>query len=276
MAFEPKTQLANIAAVARETTRMVQAFQGWLAARWQLPTFCPGWKAADAVAHLATGGNFYAQVIAAGRQGSPQLPWGVSDAAGFRAARGAAAQKLVDGGPEALIAGFKQGAATLQEVLESLREADLAKVAWHPRGLVPIGSWVGMRLTELVVHDWDIRQPHESPAHLAPTAVAAMLTTLPEMHAQFLAQRLTDGLDGVHVLRAGDAAWAFRIQGKTPTYLAQTPATADTCLSTDAETLILLSMGRADPAATQHRGVLTVSGDTTKAQQLCETLFRTF
>ena len=275
MAFDPKTQLANITVVARETARIAQALQGWSEARWQLPTYCPGWSATDAVAHLATGGDFYAQVIAAGQQGVPQLPWGASDGAGMRAARAAVSKKLTDEGPVALLAGFQQSAATLQEVLVSLQEADLAKVAWHPRGLVPIGSWVGMRLTELIVHDWDIRQPHEAPPRLAPMALPAMLTALPEMHTQFLTQRLTGDLDGVHVLRAGDTAWAFRIQGKTVTYLASAPTIYDTCLSTDAESLILLSMGRANMEAKQHSGTLTISGEATKAQQLCETLFRT-
>jgi uncharacterized protein (TIGR03083 family) len=276
MAFDPKTQIANIVIVARETARIERALQGWSEARWQLPTYCPGWRAADAVAHLATGSDFYAQVIAAGRQGVPQLPWGASDGAGMRAARAAASKKLTDGGPVALLAGFQQGAAALQEVLASLQEADLSKVAWHPRGLVPIGSWVGMRLMELVVHDWDIRQPQENPARLAPTAFPAMLTTLPEMHTQFLTQRLAGDLNGVHVLRAGDMAWAFRIQGKTVTYLVSAPTTYDTCLSTDAESLILLSMGRADREAKRHSGALTIEGEATKAQQLCKTLFRTF
>ena len=275
MAFDPKIQLANIAVVAGETARIEQALQGWSEARWQLPTYCPGWRAADAVAHLATGGDFYAQVIAAGRQGAPLLPWGASDGAGMRAARAAASQKLMDGGPTALLAGLQQSAAKLQEVLALLQEADRSKVAWHPRGLVPIGSWVGMRLTELVVHDWDIRQPHEDPARLAPTALAAMLTTLPEMHTRFLTQRLAGDLDGVHVLRGGDAAWAFRIQGKTVTYLASAPTIYDTCLSTDAESLILLSMGRADAAAKRRNGALTISGEATKTQLFCETLFRT-
>jgi hypothetical protein len=162
----------------------------------------------------------------------------------------------------------------LQEVFAALQVADLAKVAWHPRGLVPIGSWAGMRVTELVIHDWDMRAPHEASAHLAPTALPALLAVLPEMHRQFLAQRLSAGLDGTHVLWAGDTAWAFRIQGKTVTPLAHTPATHDTCLRADAETLILLSMGRADVTAKQRTGALTVSGDVTKAQQLCETLFR--
>jgi uncharacterized protein (TIGR03083 family) len=274
MVFDIKTQCANIAVVASETARITQVLQGWPETRWQLPTYCPGWLAADAVAHLATGGDFYAQVIIAGRQGAPQLPWGSSDAAGMRVARAEASKKLVEGGPQALMAGFQQGSAKLQEVFASLQAADLAKVAWHPRGLIPIGSWVGMRLLELVIHDWDIRQPHEDHAHLAPTALPAMLTILPEMHMQLLAQRLTEGLDGLHVLRAGDTAWAFHIQGKTVTSLAQAPTTYDTCLSADAETLILLSVGRADVAAKQRHSALTVSGNIATAQQLCATLFR--
>jgi hypothetical protein len=193
----------------------------------------------------------------------------------MRVARAEAIQKLMAGGPPALLAGFQQNSAKLQEVFASLQVADLAKVAWHPRGLIPIGSWVGMRLQELVIHDWDIRQPHEDPAHLAPTALPAMLTILPQMHGRFLAQRLTEGLDGLHVLQAGAMAWAFRIQGKTVTSLLQAPTTYDTCLSTDPETLILLSVGRADVAAKQRHGALTVSGNIAKAQQLCATLFRT-
>ena len=233
-----------------------------------------GLAAADAVVHLATGGDLSAQVIAAGRQGAPQLPWGASDAAEMRAARAEASKKLMDGGPPALMAGFQQGSAKLQEVFASLQAADFAKVAWHPRGLVPIGSWVGMRLLELVIHDWDIRQPHEDPAHLAPTALPAMLTTLPEMHRQFLARRLTEGLDGLHVLQVGirPGHFAFRENGDV---LAQAPTIYDSCLSADAETLILLSVGRADVAVKQRYGDLTVSGNSAKAQQLCSTLFRT-
>ena len=276
MAFDPKEQLANIAVVASETSHLTQAFRAWLESHWQRPTYCPDWQAVDAVAHLATGGEFYAQVIAAGRRGTPQLPWGASDAAGARAGRAAASKKLVEEGPAALLAGFEQGAARLQEVLESLREEDLARVAWHPRGLVPIGLWIGMRLNELVIHGWDIRQPHEAHAGLSPTALPAMLMILPEMQAQFLEQRLADGLDGIHVLRAGVTSWAFIVRDKTVTYQAQAPTVFDTCVSTDPESFILLTMGRANAGAKRHSGALTLAGNTEKGQRLCETLFRTF
>jgi uncharacterized protein (TIGR03083 family) len=228
----------------------------------------------DAVAHLATGGDFYAQAIAAGRRGTPELPWGVSDAAGFRTARAEAVRKLLEAGPAGLVAGFEHNTARLQEVLDTLRPDEFARVAWHPLGLVPIGAWIGMRLNELVVHDWDIRQPHEAHASLAPTALPAMLTVLPEFQRRFLQQRATEGLDGVYVLRAGTASWALTVHGQTVTCQAEPPATWDACVSADADSLILLTMGRADLEAKQRHGALTITGNAEKAQRLCATLFR--
>jgi len=276
MAFSTREQLANIPVVVRESVRLAQTFRSWPQSHWSRPTFCPGWTATDAVAHLATGGMFYAQVLTAGRSGTPTLPWGASNPAEFREARQAAARKLVDGGPTALMEGFEQGATQLQAVLESLQEDDLAKVARHPRGLIPIGAWIGMRLVELGVHEWDLRQPHETPAHLAPTILPALLGVISEMQTQFLTQRGTEGLDGVYVLRAGDTAWGLAVQGKAVTYQATSPTSCDASLSTDAESMILLSVGRADPAAKLQSGALTITGDTARGQQLCATLFRTF
>src|SRR5262245_57363631 len=119
MAFNAREQLANIPVIANETARMVQMFRSWPQSYWSRPTYCPGWTAADAVAHLATGGDFYAQVITSGRSGEPKLPWGANSQEEAREGRQAAVQKLLDGGPAALLAGFEQVGAKLQAVLES-------------------------------------------------------------------------------------------------------------------------------------------------------------
>ena len=58
MALNAREQLANIPVIANETARMVQAFRSWPQSYWSRPTYCPGWTAADAVAHLATGAIF--------------------------------------------------------------------------------------------------------------------------------------------------------------------------------------------------------------------------
>ncbi len=276
MAFNTREQLANIPVVAYETTRLAQAFRSWPQSYWSRPAYCPGWTVADAVAHIATGGDFYAQVITSGRSGAPTLPWGASTSEAFRAARQAAGQKLLDGSPSALVEGFEQGGARLQAVLESLQEADLARVALHPRGLIPIGAWIGMRILELSVHDWDMRQPHEPHAHLSPTAVPALLGIMPEIQLQLLERRVTGELEGVYVLRAGDAAWGLTIQGQSVTYQAAAPAACDAGLNTDAESMLLLTVGRADVTEKMQSGVLTLTGNAEQGKQLCATLFRAY
>src|SRR5207302_4475059 len=115
---------------------------------------------------------------------------------------------------------------------------------------------IAMRILELSAHDWDIRQPHETHAHLSPTAVPALLRCMPELQAQLLGLRLTEGLDGVYALRAGDAAWGFTIQGKTVTPLQGTPRACNVGLCTDAESMILLTVGRAAVPEQQQRAAL--------------------
>jgi uncharacterized protein (TIGR03083 family) len=276
MALNAREQLANIPVIASETACMAQAFRNWPQNYWSRPTYCPGWTATDAVAHLATGGDFYAQVITSGRSGEPKFAWGANSLAEAREARQAAVQKLLDGGPAAVLAGFEQAGAKLQAVLESLQEADLTKVALHPRGRIPIGSWIGMRILELSAHDWDIRQPHETHAHLSPTALPALLSTMPELQAKLLGLRVTEGLDGVYALRASDAAWGFTIQGKTVTPLPEVPRECNVGLSTDAESMILLTVGRADVTEKLQSAALTITGDVEQGKQLCATLFRAY
>ena len=266
----------RIAVVARQTALMAQAYGEWSEADWQRDTFCAGWTAADAVAHLVTGADFYTQVIESGRTGKPGKPWGVTNVEEFRTARGDAGTKLTAAGPAAVLQAFSDSGATLQVVLESLQDRELSELAWHPRGLVPIEGWIGMRLIELGIHDWDIRQPHEPDAGLSPTVLPALLEALPDMQRQFLSQRAGDDLVGTFGFQAGDASWGIRLQGGTATCLPEAPPACDACLHADAQSMILLTMGRADLEAKQAGGALAVIGDADKGRQLCAVLFRAF
>ena len=266
----------QIAVVGRQTDVMAAAYGEWSESDWQRDTFCEGWKAADAVAHLVTGADFYTQVIESGRTGTPGKPWGVTNVEEFRVARGDAGKKLTAAGPAAVLRAFSESAATLHAVLESLQERELSEVAWHPRGLVPIRGWIGMRIIELGVHDWDIRQPNESDAALSPTVLPGLLQVLPDMQTQFLGQRAGSDLAGAFGFHAGDKAWGIRLHEGAATYLPQTPSDCDASLHTDAESMVLLTMGRVGLEAKQASGSLSVTGDPDKGQQLCATLFRAF
>ena len=266
----------QIAAVGKQTDVMAAAYGQWSESHWQRDTFCEGWKAADAVAHLVTGADFYTQVIESGRTGTPGKPWGVTNLEEFRAARGDAGKKLTAAGPGAVLRAFSESAAALQAVLESLQEKELSELAWHPRGLVPIRGWVGMRIIELGVHDWDIRQPNEAGAGLSPTVLPALLEVLPDMQTQFLGQRAGADLAGTFGFHAGDKAWGIRLQDGATSYLPQIPSDCDASLHTDAESMVLLTMGRVDLEAKRAGGSLSVTGDVGKGEQLCATLFRAF
>ena len=266
----------RIAVVASQTALMAQAYGEWSEADWQRDTFCAGWTAADAVAHLVTGADFYTQVIESGRTGKPGKPWGVTNVEEFRIARGDAGTKLTAAGSAAVLQAFSDSGAALQQVLESLQEEEFRELAWHPRGLVPIEGWIGMRLVELGIHDWDIRQPHEPDAGLSPTVLPALLEALPDMQRQFLSQRAGDDLVGTFGFQAGDASWGIGLHGGTASYLPEVPSDSDACLHADAESMILLTMGRADLEAKQAGGALTVTGDADKGRELCAILFRAF
>ncbi len=266
----------HVAVVASQTALMAQSYDEWSESDWQRDTFCSDWTAADAVAHLVTGADFYTQVIESGRTGQPGKPWGVTNVEEFRVARGHAGKKLTTAGPAAVLQAFSDSAAALQAVLESLQGRELSELAWHPRGLVPISGWIGMRLIELGIHDWDIRQPHEPDAGLSSIVLPALLEVLPDMQTQFLGQRAGDELAGTFGFQTGDASWGIRLQGGTASYLPEAPPDCDACLHADAESMILLTMGRADLEAKRAGGTLTVTGDADQGQRLCSALFRAF
>jgi hypothetical protein len=60
------------------------------------------------------------------------------------------------------------------------------------------------------------------------------------------------------------------------THVADASAAFESCVSADAENLILLSMGRADLPDKLQSGALTLAGDAEKGRRLCDTLFRSF
>lgn len=274
MAFSAQEQLATIPVVAQQSTLMTKRFRDWPHTYLKRHTYCQGWSAGDIVAHLATGADFYTAVISAGLTDEPALPWGAKSLDDVRTIRTEAVSRLLSDGTDTLINGFERAANALQVVFDALQTADLGKMAWHPRGPIPIGCWIGMRLTELVLHDWDIRQPHEANPHLSPAAAPAVLTSLPEMQLRFLEQRLpAAGCEGVHALHAGDQSWAFLRQEQTISYQNDIPEQVTTRLHTDMESMILLTLGRVGYSAKLQDKTCTMTGDLAVARRFYTALF---
>ncbi len=276
MAFKPQEQLSHITLIAQQSAQMSANYHTWSPSMWQRMTLCSEWKAADIVAHLATGADFYTAVLHAARQGGEPRPWGVTSVADIGQRRAAVMQELLASGPAGLISGFEQAAARLQDVLTSLKIDDLALPAWHPQGPLATGRWVGMRLFELALHELDIHRPHEVNFPLSPLALPALLSSLPEIHLRFLELRLSDGFDGTHVFQAGDTIWALMIDGTAVTYQEEEPTVWTTWLQTDVESAILLTFGRLSCADLIQNDALSCMGNDEIAQGLYNVLFQPY
>ncbi len=251
MAFNPDEQLSIISTVAELSAHMIKTFKHWSDEDWNRDSFCEGWTRADVVAHVTTGTDYRAQVLKLGLADDPIFPWGARSLDEVRSIRARSVDELCGRGPEALLNGFITAVDEHQEVLASIQRADLAKVARYPRGLVPIGEWVGMQLIELIVHDWDMRQPHDASAQLALFAVEPVLNVLPESQMRFLTHRLADSSslklqDGEYQICLGEMAWAFHIENQEISYVGAPDSSSTMSFYSDPETLILLTLGRLD------------------------------
>ena len=251
MAFDPDEQLSIIPTVAALSAHMIETFTQWSDVDWSRDSYCAGWTRADVVAHVTTGTDYRAQVLKLGLADNPIFPWGATSLNEVRTIRAKAVETLCRSGPEGLLQGFASAVHEHQEVLTSIQQSDLAKMARYPRGLVPIGEWIGMQLIELIVHDWDMRKPDDPLARLTPFAVEPVLKLLPETQMRFLSHRLADShsialRDGCYRIRAGLRGWTFCVQNQNVTYEAELHPSYRTGFHTDPETLILLTLGRLD------------------------------
>ena len=265
MAFNPDEQLATIPTVADLSAHMIETFRTWSDDDWNRDSCCAGWTRADVVAHVTTGTDYRTQVLKLGLADQPIFPWNAVSLDEVRQIRAKAAAELSSGGPQMLLDGFTNAVKAHQDVLASLQRSDLAKMARYPRGLVPIGEWIGMQLIELIVHEWDMRRPHDAAAQLVDFAVAPVLNVLPETHMRFLSHRLADNPDvalndGDYRLCAGSMAWTFRIRNQRITLEDDSALPYATSFYTDPETMILLTLGRLDVAAQLAAGTCRFEG----------------
>lgn len=145
-----------------------------------------------------------------------------------------------------------------------LSPQDYAALCYHPTGLRPVRDFVDLRLTELVLHGWDIQSQLEPEAHLSAESPPVCLELLPGMFVWALRPspslptpmrcRMV-GADHVphryDLVSTGDQAWLA-------------PAGADraqiTC-TCDTETLVLLISGRLSLPVARAEGRLDLEGD---------------
>ena len=276
--MRPDEYLSRVALVKSETGRLSAEWRGFSEARWEVDTFCPGWRARHAVSHLATGGDFYANSVRRALDGLPPAPPYGNDTKGFFAIRKDKGEALMALPREEMLNAFDASARAVNDALEAVGADDLGKRGYHPRGLTRLDAWIGMRLAEMVIHDWDIRYGEDPDARVAPQGVEGMMSFIPENQSRFFGLREKPPFKGRFAFRSTepDRAWTLTVDGTGAEESADASGTHDARIAADGEAHVLLMFGRAKREAMMAAGRLEVEGNPDLADRLLRVLYTTY
>ena len=260
----------KVGLVKTESARIGEYLSGLTGDAWSTPSACDAWEVQDAVAHMVGAVDVFAGNIIRGLQGDSSPPEGFPPAGeGDMAARlRANAQRSIDLrkslGAE-LMSTYKSKCDELDAVLAGLGEQDREKPCYHAAGIITVQTYLNLRLTELVVHEWDIRSRLEASAKLSDASLPAIM----EMFPVFVVGRLfSPGPTLTLATRyrfelTGTAAGNYDIvagDGKARMLPAGTE-TPDATLRCDTQAFVLLVYGRIGLGDALAQGLITAEGD---------------
>ncbi len=264
--------MEKVKLVKDESARIGVYLKTLKADAWTTQSACDAWEVQDVVAHLTGAVDRFGPNIIRGIGGDGSAPEGMPPAGeGDMAARlRANAQVAIDfrtslGGK--VLAAYNESRVRFDEVFAEVTEADRDKPCYHAAGTISVETYLNLRLTELIVHEWDIRSRLEP----APEMSAESLPSIIEMFPVFVVGRLFDPgtsmptsarfrfeLTGAApgsydiVAGGGEKAYMEPASGKSP----------DAIFGSDTQTFVLLVYGRLSLEKLMANGLMVVSGDT--------------
>ncbi len=276
--MSPEEYLSRVSLVKSETERLSAYWRSFSEARWEVDTFCPGWRACHAVSHLATGGEFYANSVRRALEGLPPEPPYGSNVKEFFAIRGARGEELMALPREEMMDAFDASASSVNDALADITEGDLGKLGFHPRGLTRIDAWIGLRLVELALHDWDIRYGEDAEACVSLEGVEGVMTFLPSTQSRLFGVRENPPFDGRFLFCSADPdrEWTLTVAGEKAENIADVSGAHDATITADGEAHLLLLYGRAKRGEAEASGRLTIEGDGELANELLCVLYANY
>ncbi len=231
---------------------------------------CDAWEVRDVVAHLTASVDLYESAISKGVTGDSNPPEGLSapGVSSLTTRLKENTQRVItlrqDLGDQLLTA-FTKRCEDLTQLLKSLTDKDWQKPCYHPGKVIPIATYVDLRLAELAIHEWDIRSKLEVSPKLSSLCLPAVMDFIP---AFVVGTMFRPGIDQIETIR-----FRFELTGTVPgshDIVAENgnvhmeparKATANVTIRCDTEIFALLAYGRASLDQTESKGQLTVQGN---------------
>ncbi|MCH7738247.1 MAG: maleylpyruvate isomerase family mycothiol-dependent enzyme [Chloroflexi bacterium] len=170
--------------IAAETGRLKEYLQSTGPDEWGLDSPCEGWTVGDVIGHLGWAAEFFADAISQGRSGITSAPEGMPEIGSippdelpdFIAKMAKEYNRSADVN---LADAFTSSVDRLHGIFSVMEDDDWSKECWALRMLQPASAYVTTRISEVVIHSWDIRFPSDPNAGLSPDCVAVVLERLP-------------------------------------------------------------------------------------------------
>ncbi|MDA1127531.1 MAG: maleylpyruvate isomerase family mycothiol-dependent enzyme [Chloroflexi bacterium] len=267
----------KVALVSKESARIGEYLKTLSRDGWSTESACGAWQVSDVVAHLTGAVERFGPNILRGVAGDASAPEGLP-AAGvgdMEARLRANAQVAIDFREslgDGVLTAYNHGSVKFDEYLSGLVEADKDKPCYHAAGTISVETYLNLRITELIVHEWDFRSRLDPAAVLSPDSLPAIM----EMFPVFVVGRLfhpgsslpapsrfrfelTGAVPGSHdiVAGGGEKALMESASDKRP----------DAILGCDTQTFVLLVYGRINFDDAMAEGRIGVSGDSALAAQ---------
>ena len=151
---------------------------------WSQQSACERWQVDDVVAHLTGAVDMYAGNMSRGVQGDASPPegagpTGTGDLAARLEANTQRTITLKESLGKDLLPTFGARCDDLDRLLASFGPQDFEKPCYHPAAILSLRTFIDLRITEVVVHEWDIRSKLEPGTQISPQGLPAVLDLIP-------------------------------------------------------------------------------------------------
>ena len=270
----------GIKLITAETARLKDYVRDTGPEQWNLDSPCEGWTVGDVIGHLGWAAEFFGDAISNGRSGTTTAPQGLPEigtlppGADFIARM---AKEYAHSADADLSDAFTSSVDRLNGILASMEDDDWSKECWSFRGLQPASNYVTIRISEVVIHSWDIRFPSDPEASLAPESVPVVLERLPVwLNSLGLADFKSSQTPARYRFQTTGAADFQRdvVTGGDDNKVEDAQGEPTATLSCDADVLALLVWGRLKPGQVLADGRLSLSAGTGSGDEFAAWLSR--
>jgi uncharacterized protein (TIGR03083 family) len=264
----------QIELVQAESERLKQYLSTLPPDAWHQPSACDRWQVRDVVAHLAGTAEFYSELISRGLQGDASPPEGAAagtiNAASIHEMNAQLAISYRESLGDQVMATFNTSNDKLNQLLAGIGPKDRNTLCYHPiGGTIPVQAFIGLRLRELAMHEWDMRSKLEPTPHLSADSLPVFMQAMPRVFRMSLC---TGSRLSIPVRYRFDLIGAVPIKTDIvvegdKARMEDAGASAHVTFGCETEIFVLLIYGRIAFDAAVSKGHISVKGDHERATQ---------